>query len=111
MRIWIKAHKQASLMLFRRGNDADYERVDRIDAYNRGIAERVFNGIMNHDFDYAYIKHSYGTQIFTRSTRGNYIQVSRLALDGIFNGHTDVETVEKLERELICGNYITIKKI
>lgn len=110
MRIWIKSGMRATVMTFRRGNDADFERVDRIDAYNRGIAERVFNGIMKHDFDYAYIRHDYGTLIFTRSTRGNCIRASRLAKDGIFNGHAEIETVKEMERELIEGHYITIKK-
>ena len=46
MRIWIKSGMRATVTMFRRGNDADFERVDRIDAYNNGIAKRDFGSCL-----------------------------------------------------------------
>lgn len=66
MREYIRRTERAAVMLFRRGSDADYARLDAIDAHNHGIAIRVYNGIMDGSTSYAYIRECKRLIVYTR---------------------------------------------
>lgn len=109
MREYIKSAHRAAVMLFRRGNDADYAKVDAIDAHNNAIATRVYNAIMNGSIDHAYTRDGRRLWVYTRSLRGDFVQVSHFC---DFNGtmeaisHTDAHG--PADMELLPGTYINL---
>ena len=112
MREYIKCNHRAAVMLFRRGSEADFDRADAIDAHNTGIASRAYTGIMEGRFDYAYIRNGVHLIVYTRSTRGNFIQASYFSnLDGdtVATMHSNITSPDKMRDTFIPGRYITME--
>ena len=108
MRYYVKGRRRAGLMLFRRGNDADYAKVDRIDRHNLSVAESVYDAIMSGRIDYAYIRNGSRLLVYTRSLRGSFVQVSYF-YDLVPSMHTDLHTAKDLSRTLIPCKHINLK--
>lgn len=109
MREYIRSPHRATLMLFKRGNNTDYARVDAIDAHNKAIATRIYNAIMDGSINYAYIRDGKRLLVYTRSLRGSFVQVSYFCdINGNMEAimHTDATTPNKME--LLHGKYINI---
>ena len=112
MREYIKCTSRAAEMLFKRGSEADYDRADAIDAYNTGMAERLYSGIMNGNIDYAYTRTGKQLIVYTRSLRGLFIQASYFVeISGCMEAtrHSDITTANDLCKAFIPGKYINIK--
>lgn len=108
-REYIRCQAHASVMLFRRGNDADYARVEAIEKHNLGIACRVFDQLMTGAAPYAYIRSPKRLVVYTRSLRGNYVQVSHFCEingDIVPLSHTDATRPEEMEMSFVPGKYI-----
>ena len=111
MREYIKGTERAAVMLFRRGSDADYARLDAIDAHNHGIAIRVYNGIMDGSTSYADIREGKRLIVYTRSLRGSFVQASYFAdINGdiVATMHSDIHDHAQLAGTFIPGKYINI---
>lgn len=111
MRKYLRAARRAAVMLFRRGNDADWALVDEISAYNLNVMEGVINGLMDGEIGAAYIRMGRRLDVYTKSLRGEFVQISHFCeLDGNMEAlsHADVHTAaEALERTAV-GHYINI---
>lgn len=112
MRLYIRNAKRAVKMLFRRGNDEDYTRCEKIEVHNKTIAEQVYNRVINGD--YAYQRANNRMIAFTRSTRGNFIQYTHFARirgEMTATSHSDITSAKELYDRLFTGAYITIREI
>ena len=111
MRYYLKSGRRAALMLFRRGSDADFDRADRIEEHNRGIMQGIFSGLMQGTISAAHITAGAHLDVYTKSLRGDYVQVSHFCkLRGVWEAcsHSDAHSVEDLTRDLKTGRYINI---
>jgi len=110
MRIYIPATRHATLMLFKRGNDADEARADAIEAKREDIKRRIFDSIITGAADEAHqrFNNGYNLIITHRSTRHEGIQQSHFALiNGTWEAtsHHDAHSAADIE---IKSGYITI---
>ena len=111
MREYIRRAERATMMLFRRGSDADEARVDAIDQHNGAIAVRVYNGIMDGSVNYAHIRDGKRLIVYTRSLRGSFVQASYFADingDTVATMHSDIHDHAQLAGTFIPGKYINI---
>lgn len=113
MRLYLKAKRRAALMVLRRGTNADYDRVDAIEAHNRAILSRVYDGLLTGEITAARVRSPLHQDIYTRSLRGDFVQISHFGLIGgrwEALSHTDAHNVRDMTENSKCGCYITIRK-
>lgn len=112
MRYYLKSGRRAALMLFRRGSDFDYERVDKIDAHNSALMQEIYNGLMSGTMSAAYITVGTRRDIYTKSLRGDFVQVSHFCKfrgDWEATGHGDAYTGKAMADGAMCGHYINVQ--
>ena len=111
MRLYMRQTKRAALVLFKRGTDRDYERMEQLEAHNMEIARRLYAGLMDGTINHAYARKGGRLLVYTRSLRGDFVQVSHFAEiggDWVATCHCDATSAEKVEDESIKGAYINI---
>ena len=111
MRYYIKSTKEAALMVFKRGLDEDYDALDAIEDYNAEVLTGIYNAIMDGTADYAYIESDLHMDAYTRSLRGDFVQISHFGkIDGhwVALSHTDATDAKKMIEETKTGCYINV---
>ena len=114
MRIYIPAARRASLMIFRRGSEADHARADALRAQREEIARRIFDAIMTGAAMEVHQRYNDGhtMSVYHRSTRGDFIQETWLTrgphTGGEWepSGHHDVHSPADID--IKAGHYLTI---
>lgn len=111
MRWYFKQTRRAALAVFRRGTDRDYDRLDALDEHNLEIARRLYAGLMAGTINHAYVRNGGRMDVYTRSLRGDFVQVSHFAEiggDWVALSHCDAQDAEKLLDESRRGVYVNI---
>lgn len=110
MRYYIRATRRATLALFHRGTDADYDKIDEIDRHNREIMEKIYTGIMTGRISGAYIRHGAQIDLYTKSLRGDFVQLSHFCDlpngETVATSHHDAHSAAEMEERHGC--YINI---
>ena len=97
MQVFIPSARQAALNVFRRGNDADYERLDIIENRQFAAAQKIYNAVKSGCI--AYIETKDRLVLCTRSIRHDDVQISYFWKedgDYIATSHVDAHDVKKL---------------
>lgn len=110
MRYYLKATRRATLALFHRGSADDYSKLDEIERYNREIMETIYIGIMTGSISGAYIRHGERLDLYTRSLRGDFVQLSHFCDlpngETVATSHHDAHSAAEMEERHGC--YINI---
>jgi hypothetical protein len=97
MQVFIPSARQAALNVFRRGNDADYERLDIIENRQLAAAQKIYSAVKSGCI--AYIETKDRLVLCTRSIRHDDVQISYFwEKDGdyIATSHVDAHDAKKL---------------
>ena len=97
MQVFIPSARKAALNVFRRGNDADYERLDIIESRQLAAAQKIYNAVKSGCI--AYIEAKDRLVLCTRSIRHEDVQISyfwKKDGDYIATSHVDAHDAKKL---------------
>lgn len=117
MRLYIKDLQPEALALFRAFGSLDYPAAEA--AYDAGLAANkaalgdVLDGLMTGRYDYAFARHGDTLWTYTRSTRGNWIQIShfcRLAGEWEACSHHDAHDAEEMEALPGCWLNVSVNR-
>ena len=112
MRVYIPATYRAALLMMRRTSADDIRRYDEIEAAHKAIALDLFARIMGGEISEAhqYFRQGRGLILYTRSTRGEFIQETTLhrSADGSWNpiSHRDITDADGISFQ--PGKHLTM---
>lgn len=110
MKVFIPSARQAALNVFRRGNDADYNRLDVIENRQLAAAKEIYSAVKSGCI--AYIETKDRLVLCTRSIRHDDIQISffwKKDGDYIATSHVDAHDAKKVLDTLQHGKIYNVE--
>lgn len=110
MQVFIPSARKAALNVFRRGNDADYERLDIIESRQLAAAQKIYSAVKSGCI--AYIETKERLVLCTRSIRHEDVQISYFWKedgDYIATSHVDAHDANKILDTLQHGKFYNVE--
>lgn len=113
MRKYLKATRRLCLKWFRSDLSDDVEKeLEAAEDYNNCILSDILGGLLIGVYSYAKVKEDRRLYVFTKSLRGEFVQLTFMHISGngeiVPDSHWDIRSIENLHDIYLGGKYITI---